>query len=119
MKVVCARNRNVIATVDEHANFLTWTIDSLDLEEVQRLVQTRLVQGRTSEGPRIKPEREQVKVELFSTDAGEYQVDLRWWGTLPAWCKRCGGHHLVNVVELRTAYWNQRRDVLVATEAVR
>lgn len=81
------------------------------------------MKGRPSDAadgtPRLKPERMQIRVELFSTEAEEYQVDSKWWGTLPAWCKRCGGHHRVSVDTLRTAYWDQARDVLVPGNTVR
>jgi hypothetical protein len=120
VKVICRRKGNVIATVDPDGEFLAWTIEDWDLEKIQRLVKRDgPPEDDAGLSPRLQPEREEVRVNVFSSQAERYQIDSKWWGNLPAWCRRCGGTHLVGVEDLRTGVRAGSREVLVEGETVR
>ena len=116
VRVACPIKGDMIAAVEDDI-YLTNVVDEWEVEKIRRLQSSR--PGRSSRSvQRLRPQSREVQVYLFGEDADRFQIDSKWWGNLPAGCRRCGAIHLVRVADLRAAVHARRREVLAQPEAL-
>jgi hypothetical protein len=103
LRVVCSRHDRVIGRVvptDDGPTYLA----KQPVTTPGRLFKTEGGMTRDlsrKRGRRLPEVTEDVRVLLSSEDAERYTFGKKHWGTLPAFCERCGANHWIGVEVLR------------------